>query len=36
VNAAFFLYFVDVTIAKAFVERFGCGLAVISTERGII
>src|SRR5690348_575451 len=31
VDAAFF-YFVDVTIAKAFVERFACGLAVI--ERG--
>jgi len=33
-DAALF-YFVDVSVAKAFVERFACGLAVVQTvERG--
>ena len=29
VDAAFF-YFVDIGVAKAFVERFACGLAVVT------
>jgi hypothetical protein len=34
VDAALF-YFVDITVARAFVERFACGLAVVQTvERG--
>jgi len=33
-DAALF-YFLDVSVAKAFVERFACGLAVVQTaERG--
>jgi len=32
VDAALF-YFMDVRVAKAFIERFACGLAVISTTR---
>ena len=33
-DAALF-YFMDVSVAKAFVERFACGLAVVQTvERG--
>jgi hypothetical protein len=32
IDAALF-YFMDVTVARAFVERFACGLAVISTTR---
>jgi hypothetical protein len=27
---AVFFYFVDISVAKAFVERFACGLAVVS------
>jgi len=35
VDAALF-YFMDVSVAKAFVERFACGLAVVQTvERGV-
>ena len=32
VDAALF-YFMDVTVAKAFVERFACGLAVVTSTR---
>jgi hypothetical protein len=32
VDAAFF-YFLDVGIAKAFVDQFACGLAIIETYR---
>lgn len=31
VDAAFF-YFVDISVAKAFVERFTCGLAVVASS----
>jgi len=32
IEAALF-YFMDITVARVFVERFACGLAVISTAR---
>ena len=32
VDAALF-YFMDVSVAKAFVERFACGLAVVTSTR---
>jgi hypothetical protein len=32
VDAALF-YFVDVAIARAFVERFACGIAVVSRRQ---
>ena len=32
---AVFFYFVDISVARAFIERFACGLAVVQTvERG--
>jgi hypothetical protein len=31
---AVFFYFVDISVAKAFVERFACGLAVIEPAHG--
>jgi hypothetical protein len=34
VDAALF-YFVDINVARAFIERYACGLAVVQTmERG--
>jgi hypothetical protein len=33
IEAAFF-YFMDVDVAKAFVDRFACGLAIIETYDG--
>ena len=33
---ASFFYFVDISVAKAFVERFACGLAVVQrVDRGL-
>jgi hypothetical protein len=31
-----FFYFVDISVAKAFVERFACALAVVSIECTVI
>jgi hypothetical protein len=30
---AVFFYFMDISVARAFVETFACGLAVISTAQ---